>query len=171
LQIFWKDEKKEKSDQRNKGFNPPFNQNSPNKNHQYQSTKQESKKEDSLGKRGRPPIHFFGYNKYHMYKYFPHKGDKMKTMHKIQEATIVEDMGRSIPRIYVSLEDRQEKFQSHMIEVEGNIINQPIVILIDSGLSHCYIDPKLVDRIHLDKINLDKKMFGLVIHWNRKKDQ
>jgi hypothetical protein len=29
----------------------------------------------------------------------------MKTMHNIQEATTIEDMGRSIPRIYVALED------------------------------------------------------------------
>ena len=40
-----------------------------------------------------------------MYKDFPHREDKMKTMHNIQEATIVEDMGRDIPRIYAALED------------------------------------------------------------------
>jgi hypothetical protein len=33
LQKYWKDKKKEKSDQRKKGFKPPFNRNSPNKNH------------------------------------------------------------------------------------------------------------------------------------------
>jgi hypothetical protein len=40
-----------------------------------------------------------------MYKYFPHREDKMRTLHNIQEATIVEDMGINIPRIYASLED------------------------------------------------------------------
>jgi hypothetical protein len=49
-------------------------------------------------------------------------------MHNIQEATIVEDMGI----IYESLDDRQEEYQSNMIEVEGKIINQPVSILIDS---------------------------------------
>jgi hypothetical protein len=43
-----------------------------------------------------------------------------------------------------------------MIEVEGKIINQPVVILIDSRESHCYIDPKIVDRFHLEKIKLGK---------------
>jgi hypothetical protein len=44
-----------------------------------------------------------------------------------------------------------------MIEVEGKIINQPIAILIDSGASHCYIDPKIVDRFNLEKSKLGKE--------------
>jgi hypothetical protein len=63
-----------------------------------------------------------------MYKDFPHKKDKVKPMHNIQEATTVEDMGR----ICVALDDRQVEYQSNMIEVEGNIINHPVAILIDS---------------------------------------
>jgi hypothetical protein len=43
-----------------------------------------------------------------------------------------------------------------MIKVEGKIINQPVAILIDSGVRHCYIDPKIVDRLHLEKIKLGK---------------
>jgi hypothetical protein len=41
-----------------------------------------------------------------------------------------------------------------MIEVEGKIINQSISILIDSGPIHCYIDPKIVEKLHLVKIKL-----------------
>jgi hypothetical protein len=37
-----------------------------------------------------------------MYKDFPHRKDKVKTMHNIQEATIVECMGR----IYAALDDQ-----------------------------------------------------------------
>jgi hypothetical protein len=73
-------------------------------------------------------------------------------MHNIQEATIVEDMGR----IYAALEYQQAEFQPNMIELEGKIINHPIVILIDSREIHCYIDPKIVDRLHLEKSNLEK---------------
>jgi hypothetical protein len=73
-------------------------------------------------------------------------------MHNIQEATIVEDTGR----IYAALDDQQEEYQSNMIKVEGKIINQPAAILIDSGASHCYIDPKIVDRLHLEKSKLGK---------------
>jgi hypothetical protein len=43
-----------------------------------------------------------------------------------------------------------------MIEVEGKIINQLVAILIDSGAIHCYIDPKIVDRLHLEKSKLGK---------------
>jgi hypothetical protein len=73
-------------------------------------------------------------------------------MNNIQEVTIVEDMGR----IYATLEYQQEEYQSNMIEVEGKIINEPIVILMDSGEIHCYIDPKIVDRLHLEKSKLGK---------------
>jgi hypothetical protein len=71
-------------------------------------------------------------------------------MHNIQEATTLEYMGR----IYASLDERQAKYQSNMIEVEGKIINQPVSILVDLGASHCYIDAKIVDRLHLEKIKL-----------------
>jgi hypothetical protein len=64
-------------------------------------------------------------------------------------------MGISIPRIYAALEDRQAKHQSHMIEVEGKIINQPVAILIDSRANHCYIGPKIMDIFHLEKSKLE----------------
>jgi hypothetical protein len=43
-----------------------------------------------------------------------------------------------------------------MIEVEGKIINKLVAILIDSRKSHCYIDPKIVDRLHFEKSKLGK---------------
>jgi hypothetical protein len=67
-----------------------------------------------------------------MYKYCPHKGDRMRIAHNLKEADIVEDMGRSVPRIYATLENRQENYQSHMIEVERKIDNHSIAILNDS---------------------------------------
>jgi hypothetical protein len=152
LQKSWKEKKNENFDQRRKGFKPPFNGNQPNRNRQDQYAKGESKKEDSLGKRGRPPIQCWGCKEDHLYKDCPHRKDRMKTMHNIQEATTVKDMGR----IYASLNDRQAEYQSNMIEVEGKIINQPGTILINSGASHCYIDPKIGDRLHLEKSKLGK---------------
>jgi len=71
LQKYWKD-KKEKFDQRRKGFKPPFNINSPNKNQQGHLFKNESKRELSLGKRGIPPIRCWDCKEDHMYKDFPH---------------------------------------------------------------------------------------------------
>jgi hypothetical protein len=60
-------------------------------------------------------------------------------------------MGRSMPRIYAALDNKQAEFQSHMIEVEGKINDQPIAILIDSGASHSYIDPNIVEIFHLQR--------------------
>jgi hypothetical protein len=87
-----------------------------------------------------------------MYKDCPHRKEKVKTVHNIQEATKVEDMGR----IYATLDDRKVEYQSNMIEVEGKIINHLVSILIYSGASHCYIDPKIADRLRLEKNKLQK---------------
>jgi hypothetical protein len=72
LQKSWKEKKNVKSDQRRKGFKPPFNRNEPNRNHQDQYAKGDFKKEDSLGKRGRPPIQCWGCKEDHLYKDFSH---------------------------------------------------------------------------------------------------
>jgi hypothetical protein len=110
-----------------------------------------------LGKR---PIHLpikcSGCEGDHMYKYCPHRGDKMKTMHNIQQEETLEGVGRSMPRIYATLDNKQVDYKSHMIEVEGNIDNQPISILIDSVAIHNYIDPDLVERFKLKKCKHEK---------------
>jgi hypothetical protein len=53
-------------------------------------------------------------------------------------------MVKNMPRIYASLDNKQAYYQSHMIEVEGNIDNQTIKFFIDYGAIHKYIDPKIV---------------------------
>ena len=60
MQKYWKDKKKDKYDQRRKGFKTPFNIRNPNKNQEDYSTNNESKRKHSLGKRGRPPIKSWG---------------------------------------------------------------------------------------------------------------
>jgi hypothetical protein len=60
-------------------------------------------------------------------------------------------MGKYVTRIYASLDNKQVEYQSHMIEVEGMINNQTIVILIDSGSSHSYIDPKMVESFQFPR--------------------
>jgi hypothetical protein len=132
LQKSWKEKKNAKSDLRRKGFKPPFNRNELNINHQDKYAKDDFKKEYSLGKRGIPPIQCWGCKEYHLYKDFPHRKDRAKTVHNIQEATTVGDMGI----IYASLTDQHAEYQSNMIEVEGNIMNHLVSILIDLGESH-----------------------------------
>jgi predicted aspartyl protease len=54
------------------------------------------------------------------------------------------------------LDNKQAEFESHMIEVEGKINNQPIAILIDSGASHTYLDTKMVEIFQFPRRKLGK---------------
>jgi hypothetical protein len=47
----------------------------------------------------------------------------MRIAHNISEVVTIEDMDINMPRIYASLDNKKEEYQSHMIEVEGNIDN------------------------------------------------
>jgi hypothetical protein len=81
----------------------------------------------------------------------------------------VEDMGSRIPRIYTALDNKQVEYQSHMIEVEGMIKNQPFTILVDSGASHSYIDPRVVESFHLIRRKHEKSwLVQLAIGTKRK---
>ena len=80
----------------------------------------------------------------------------MDILHSVKKEETIKDVGKNMPKIYAYLENRQEDYQSHMIEVEGKIDNQPISILIDSGASHSYIDPNLVERFKLKKCKHEK---------------
>jgi hypothetical protein len=85
-----------------------------------------------------------------------HRGEKVRTVHNVQQTETVEDMGRNVPRIYAALDNKKIEYQSHMIEVEGMINNQTITILINSGASHSYIDPKMVESLHLPRSKNEK---------------
>ena len=63
----------------------------------------------------------------------------------------MEVMGRYVPRIYATLDNKQAEYQSHMIEVEGMINNQTLAILIDLRASHSYIDPNMVESLQLPR--------------------
>jgi hypothetical protein len=65
-------------------------------------------------------------------------------------------MGRSVPRIYVVLDNKQGEFQSHMIQVEGMIKNHSFTILINSVSSHSYIDPKVVEILQFPRCKNEK---------------
>jgi hypothetical protein len=102
------------------------------------------------------PIQCWGYQGNHKYRDCPHKNGKARTVHTIQQDETMEDMDNKMPRIYVSLNNKQEEFQSHVIDVEGMINNRPLVILIDLGSSHSYVDPRVVESLHLMRSKHEK---------------
>jgi hypothetical protein len=81
----------------------------------------------------------------------PHRRENNKTTYNIQEPTTVNDVAKTIPKIYATLEDRQADFQASMVEVDGNISKKHISILIDLGSSHSYVGPKIVQSCILQK--------------------
>jgi hypothetical protein len=103
-----------------------------------------------------PSIQCWGCGGDHMHKNFPYRGEKGKIIHNVKQADIVEDMVINVPRIYTALDNKKAKFQSHMIEMEGKINNQTIVILIDSRDSHSYLDPNMVEIFHFPRSKLGK---------------
>jgi hypothetical protein len=81
----------------------------------------------------------------------------------------VEDMDESMPRIYASLDNKQDEYQSPMIEVEGKIDNHPIAILIDYGAIHSYINANIVEIFHLQIFKHKKSwLVKLAMRSNRK---
>jgi hypothetical protein len=101
-------------------------------------------------------IQCWGYKGNHKYRDCPHKNGKARTVHTVQQDETVEDMGSRMPRIYAALDKKKEEFQSHMIEVEGMINNQPLIILIDSGTIHSYVDPRVVESLCLSRSKHEK---------------
>jgi hypothetical protein len=153
FQRAWEEKKNFKREQRQKGNTPSFFRNSP----QGQPSFREHKMVEVGGKRLRKiPIQCWGCKGDHKYRDCPHKSDKVRAVHNVQQTKKVEDMGKNVPRIYATLENKQTKFESHMIEVEGMINNHAFTILIDSRASHSYIDPKVVERLKLPRSKYGK---------------
>jgi hypothetical protein len=51
----------------------------------------------------------WGCKENHRYRDCPHRKDKVRTIHNVQQAEIVEDMGSRMPRIYVALDNKQAR--------------------------------------------------------------
>lgn len=57
----------------------------------------------------------------------------------------------SLPIINVALEDHQEDYWPTMIELEGELFNQTVSILIDTGASLSYVSINIVEKCHLQE--------------------
>jgi hypothetical protein len=112
---------------------------------------------ETMGKRPRKqPIKCWGCEGDHMYRDFPHRGEKVRIVHNVQQVIQLRTWEEMYQGSMQPLDNKQVEFQSHMIEVEGKINDQPIAILIDSGASHSYLDPKMVERFHFPRSKLGK---------------
>jgi hypothetical protein len=148
FQKSWEDKRKFKREQRQKRNNPPFFRKSP----QGHPVLREPRMAEGYGQRPRQtPMQCWGCKGDHNYRYCLYRKDKVRVVHHVQQEETVDDMGIRVPRIYAALDNKQDEFQSHMIEVKGMINYHALTILIDSGASHCYVYPKVVEIFQLPR--------------------
>jgi hypothetical protein len=100
----WDDQKRFKKEQRQKGDKPSFFRNS----RQGQPSFREPRRTEEGAQRQRlMPIQCWGCQGNHKYRDCPHKNGKARTVHTVQQAETVEDMGSRMPRIYAALDNKQ----------------------------------------------------------------
>ena len=161
----WKDKKKSKCDQRKKGFKPRLIKRSQiviNRISQHKvrpsQLKQRGKGQESLFDAGdvENNIHSEIHKKVRRSCSSEGKERNTKNVHNIRGATTVNDVAKTIPRIYATLEDHQADNQSTVLKVSGKIAKQYLSILIDPGSSHSYVTPKVVSKCALKKCKHSK---------------
>jgi len=61
------------------------------------------------------------------------------------------DVGKSISRIYVALDNRQANHQASFIDMDGKICDQAVSILIEPRSNYSHVNPDVVDKCGLNK--------------------
>jgi hypothetical protein len=98
---------KSKVEQRKKETKPPFFRNIT----QGQPTPKELRMTKTVEQKPRQkPIQCWGFGGDHRYRDCPKKGENVRTAHTVQQDMTVEYMGRNVPRIYETLDNKQAKF-------------------------------------------------------------
>jgi hypothetical protein len=77
------------------------------------------------------PLKCWGCGEEHLLRDCPHRQQNSRRVYKIQESTIVNDVARSMPRIYAPVDNKQADHQDLVVEMECMIANHLISILID----------------------------------------
>ena len=90
------------------------------------------------------PLKYWGCGEPHLFRDCPHRNIQM--ILKDREATTVNDIARNIPTISAALENSQAEHQATMVEMEGKIADQYIIVLIYPGASLSYITPQVVEK-------------------------
>jgi hypothetical protein len=138
----WKDKKQDRMNQRKKNYQPtPFwnaTKNFPRKYfHSNNQNTQGGGKPVNLGtnKFGDTPTELLKCRECgepHLRRNFPRLTSSARTIiHKLQEASIVRDVGRSVHKINVAMDGRQDDHPSSVVEIEVKIDNTYISFLID----------------------------------------
>jgi len=87
---------------------------------------------------------------------YPHRQQDNRRVYNIQEDTTVSDVVRSMPQIYVALNNRQVDHQVLVVEMEGMISNHIVSILIDPSSNLSYVPPQIVEKCKLQQVKCAK---------------
>jgi hypothetical protein len=87
------------------------------------------------------PIQCWGCGEPHLLRDCPHMKHDNIIVYHVQEATTVNDVAKSVPRIYATVENWQADHEASVVGLEGIIAKQPISILIDPRSNLSYAPP------------------------------
>jgi hypothetical protein len=76
----------------------------------------------------REPLKCWGCGEEHLLRDCPHRQQNSWRIYNIQEATTVNDVARSVPQIYVALDNNQADHQALVVEIEGMISNHLVSV-------------------------------------------
>ena len=80
---------------------------------------------------------------------FPHRKHDTTKVYNVQETTTVNNVAKSVMRIYVVAENQQADHQASVMKLKGIITNQPISILIDPRSNLSYISLRFFEECSL----------------------
>lgn len=75
----------------------------------------------------------------------------MLNFYNAQEASMIGDVARSIPRIYATMDNCQVDHPASIVEMEGKLKEKFISILIDPSSNYIYVIIDIVDKCGLGK--------------------
>jgi hypothetical protein len=84
----------------------------------------------------------WGCGEEHLLRDCPHRKQNSRRIYNIQETTTVNDVAKSVPQIYASLDNNQANHQASVVEIEGMISNHLVSVLIDPSSNLSYIATK-----------------------------
>jgi hypothetical protein len=69
------------------------------------------------------PLKCWGCGEPHLLRDCPHRQHENQTVYNVQEVATINDIAKSVSRIYTTVENQQANHQASMVELEG-VINE-----------------------------------------------
>jgi hypothetical protein len=100
------------------------------------------------------PLKCWGCGEERLQRDYPHKQPSSKGVYNIQEATMIDDVAKSMLKIHATLDNRQVDHQASVVEMEGMVTNHLISILIELGSNLVIFLLKLWISVNYSKQNM-----------------